>query len=91
MGGTGGEILNGHGQRNRRIRIALCQSDLALTVKIGLMEPVKKVFILSSILRIRRFPAGAGIGVIDLPAQIHLFRLLHGDLQSRCVTFIPGR
>ena len=90
VGGTGGEISYSHGQRCGRLRIAIRQCDLALTVEICLMEPIKKVLILGGSFGIGCFPAGAGVGVVDLPAQIHLFRLLHRDFQSRGVAFLPG-
>ena len=90
MGGTGGEISYSHGQRCGRLRIAIRQSDLALAVEIRLMEPIKKVLILGCFFGIGCFPAGAGVGVVDLSTQIHLFRLLHRDFQRRGVAFLPG-
>ena len=55
------------------------------------MEPIKQVLILGGIFGIGCLPACAGVGVVDLPTQIHFFRLLHRDLQCRGVAFIPGR
>lgn len=90
VGGTGGEILDGHGEGGGCLRIAIRQSDLALAVEIRLMEPIKKVLILGGSFGVGCLPAGAGVGVVYLPSQIHLFRLLHCDFQRRGVAFIPG-
>ena len=90
MGGTGGEISYSHGQRCGRLRIAIRQCNLTLAVETRLMEPIEKVFILGGFFGIGCFPVGAGVGVVDLPTQIHLFRLLHCDFQRLGVAFIPG-